>query len=320
MRGTGHRWPHLKIPLGITPACAGNRRLGSRYQLFNGDHPRVCGEQASGPHRAAIRLGSPPRVRGTEYSMYNMFCQYGITPACAGNSSSAASSTSPSQDHPRVCGEQVGAVAEMPRARGSPPRVRGTEDLRRQGGGHRGITPACAGNRWGSSAKSPHSWDHPRVCGEQFLAYPPKQRYKGSPPRVRGTAFPRLGGANCSGITPACAGNSGGLCVLCGRPGDHPRVCGEQVMVRKIAGVVGGSPPRVRGTVHAVCKQHLGRGITPACAGNSLISLPNQLATWDHPRVCGEQRFLGTLDRGIMGSPPRVRGTAGPWALTPAPP
>ena len=228
MRGTGHRWPHLKIPLGITPACAGNRRLGSRYQLFNGDHPRVCGEQASGPPRAAIRLGSPPRVRGTEYSMYNMFCQYGITPACAGNSSSAASSTSPSQDHPRVCGEQVGAVAEMPRARGSPPRVRGTEDLRRQGGGHRGITPACAGNRWGSSAKSPHSWDHPRVCGEQNMVANAMGRCEGSPPRVRGTGGGNLDQLGHSGITPACAGNSRQSSGAGSRSGDHPRVCGEQ--------------------------------------------------------------------------------------------
>ena len=167
MRGTGHRWPHLKIPLGITPACAGNRRLGSRYQLFNGDHPRVCGEQASGPHRAAIRLGSPPRVRGTEYSMYNMFCQYGITPACAGNSSSAASSTSPSQDHPRVCGEQVGFIGKIPTQLGSPPRVRGTEHGSKRHGQVRRITPACAGNRWGPWQKCPGPGDHPRVCGEQ---------------------------------------------------------------------------------------------------------------------------------------------------------
>ena len=29
---------------GITPACAGNSRVVSRYQFWYRDHPRVCGE------------------------------------------------------------------------------------------------------------------------------------------------------------------------------------------------------------------------------------------------------------------------------------
>ena len=49
-------------------------------------------------------------------------------------------------DHPRVCGEQFGAVADMPRARGSPPRVRGTVVEFVLGDPNPGITPACAGN------------------------------------------------------------------------------------------------------------------------------------------------------------------------------
>ena len=51
-------------------------------------------------------------------------------------------------------------------------------------------------------------------------------------------------------------------------------------------------------------------GIIPACAGNSSDKLRIKEATWDHPRVCGEQLtslYLVTL---LIGSSPRVRGTA----------
>ena len=34
----------MKLVLGITPACAGNRVLDMSRVLKPGDHPRVCGE------------------------------------------------------------------------------------------------------------------------------------------------------------------------------------------------------------------------------------------------------------------------------------
>ncbi len=49
--------------------------------------------------------------------------------------------------------------------------------------------------------------------------------------------------------------------------------------------------------------------ITPACAGNSIISSKTSYVSKDHPRVCGEQhtRYYGF--HRCLGSPPRVRGT-----------
>ena len=52
--------------LGITPACAGNSVTMLAEDWFNMDHPRVCGEQISSELRIGARVGSPPRVRGTE--------------------------------------------------------------------------------------------------------------------------------------------------------------------------------------------------------------------------------------------------------------
>ena len=50
-------------------------------------------------------------------------------------------------------------------------------------------------------------------------------------------------------------------------------------------------------------------GITPACAGNSSESKSRAARLQDHPRVCGEQFMLLSLQKAVVGSPPRVRGT-----------
>ena len=155
------------------------------------DHPRVCGEQSwrRGPRP------SPGR----------------ITPACAGNRSTEVFPKSADSDHPRVCGEQRPPSSTMAAKIGSPPRVRGTEDLRRQGGGHRRITPACAGNRRTVPKARLAPPDHPRVCGEQPDARLCRRDHYGSPPRVRGTEIHVTANVYAIRITPACAGNSGWL-------------------------------------------------------------------------------------------------------------
>ena len=65
VRGTDHDVPHGKAAAGITPACAGNSQEAMRLGVDEGDHPRVCGEQAGVRPGSAWLTGSPPRVRGT---------------------------------------------------------------------------------------------------------------------------------------------------------------------------------------------------------------------------------------------------------------
>ena len=91
------------------------------------------------------------------------------------------------------------------------------------------------------------------------------------------------------GITPACAGNSPRGVPIAGDTGDHPRVCGEQSYVHMYGSTNRGSPPRVRGTVHNKEEKQKGKGITPACAGNSPKAAQSEIQDKDHPRVCGEQ-------------------------------
>ena len=86
-------------------------------------------------------------------------------------------------------------------------------------------------------------------------------------------------------------------------------MCGEQLLIRRLFQQKPGSPPRVRGT-EACCNRSISAsGITPACAGNSSPGAWARRWGWDHPRVCGEQINFRCSIRGILGSPPRVRGT-----------
>ena len=167
-----------------------------------------------------------------------------------------------------MCGEQWKRCPSGYKTGGSPPRVRGTDVPWKVYIIRDGITPACAGNRTGSARRMHPPWDHPRVCGEQFLAYPPKQRYKGSPPRVRGTAPVVYILGRMPRITPACAGNSVMVCDCQGLEEDHPRVCGEQILIFPFNRSPVGSPPRVRGTGPPECESANLYRITPACAGN----------------------------------------------------
>ena len=90
---------------------------------------------------------------------------------------------------------------------------------------------------------------------------------------------------------------------------DHPRVCGEQSCFKLDVQPMIGSPPRVRGTVPAVVVFSRQHRITPACAGNSAYVDIELYVKQDHPRVCGEQPDGIATEPGVIGSPPRVRGT-----------
>ena len=170
-----------------------------------------------------------------------------ITPACAGKSCRCWQRNPSPGDHPRVCGEKRGHGKLRRGVAGSPPRVRGKEAAAMGKACAEGITPACAGKRRQTSGPSAAREDHPRVCGEKLFYDGPGQGAQGSPPRVRGKAITSFTTPFNFGITPACAGKrrngAGSREVL----GDHPRVCGEKVWLRRYHLKQKGSPPRVRG-------------------------------------------------------------------------
>ncbi len=82
-------------PLRFIPACAGNTASKARRTSPRPAHPRVCGEHYRGRIQLAIVGGSSPRVRGTHTRHGDKRHNPRFIPACAGNTSSSASSASP---------------------------------------------------------------------------------------------------------------------------------------------------------------------------------------------------------------------------------
>ena len=109
------------------------------------------------------------------------------------------------------------------------------------------IIPADAGSTRFNGEEIDSIGDHPRGCGEHnFVAH--NQLYMvGSSPRMRGAqAVTRLGSMILR-IIPADAGSTHPEILVAYRPGDHPRGCGEHVIVDDVAQTLDGSSPRMRG-------------------------------------------------------------------------
>ena len=162
-----------------------------------------------------------------------MFCppqplRFWITPACAGKSLLARTSSACPWDHPRVCGEKRQNLGPHTARKGSPPRMRGKVNQYVHDELRLGITPACAGKRRQPVHRATPRQDHPRVCGEKRLRLVFICGMLGSPPRMRGKVENTVEKHTDHRITPAYAGKR--LCFeRTDRPRrDHPRVCGEK--------------------------------------------------------------------------------------------
>ena len=177
------------------------------------------------------------------------------------------------------------------------------------------ITPAHAGNSPWPSSRNVLPRDHPRACGEQSKGKDCLVYLRGSPPRMRGTAFGVTSVWGRVRITPAHAGNSDAGAGEFERLQDHPRACGEQILSLSRQSTLTGSPPRMRGTGHCENGSQYHARITPAHAGNSTLHGMPQRSLGDHPRACGEQSLPDDLTAEERGSPPRMRGTA-TWLAT----
>ena len=129
MRGKVTHTGAIKFSTGITPAYAGKSRP-CRWALTRPrDHPRVCGEKYQAGEAQRQSQGSPPRMRGkAEIESYADECDR-ITPAYAGKRFVSTLCRCVRWDHPRVCGEKLVAPLVAARIGGSPPRMRGKDNL-----------------------------------------------------------------------------------------------------------------------------------------------------------------------------------------------
>ena len=91
---------------GITPAYAGKSCKFLCKCFYIQDHPRLCGEKSPLKDVLQVGLGSPPPMRGKDYSSISFSSLPRITPAYAGKSDYRRGVFSSGRDHPRLCGEK----------------------------------------------------------------------------------------------------------------------------------------------------------------------------------------------------------------------
>mgnify|MGYP001639887470 CR=1 FL=1 len=233
----------------ITPACAGKTATGTVRIPTVADHPRMRGEDARVGKTSRRHIGSPPHARGRQRSGDPGERAGGITPACAGKTSSSPFLTTCPWDHPRMRGEDYSVAPRISKLHGSPPHARGRLREEYAKLEKRGITPACAGKTTKGRMNKMREGDHPRMRGEDVSYYNAEAFTMGSPPHARGRRERSCRYGNVFGITPACAGKTSSRSPTAPSSPDHPRMRGEDTPVK----------------IHFVSFSW----ITPACAGKT---------------------------------------------------
>ena len=167
--------------------------------------------------------------------------------------------------------------------------------------------------------------DHPRMRGEDHHTVVVTRAQHGSPPHARGRPNTPTATFRCQGITPACAGKTGGSTLAVNSAADHPRMRGEDRALASPIVYLVGSPPHARGRPRPSMRCTPAAGITPACAGKTRRGRGSSGHFPDHPRMRGED----VVEKGELGvdagSPPHARGRrygslrcAQLWGITPA--
>ena len=125
---------------------------------------------------------------------------------------------------------------------------------------------------------------------------------------MRGKAWVESPLHDADRITPAYAGKSGAKNVGNRPSKDHPRLCGEKLILLHRQKSPAGSPPPMRGKGRLRQRRQHHRRITPAYAGKSFHDFLQKCQKWDHPRLCGEKLDAVTVLISTLGSPPPMRG------------
>ena len=308
LRGTQVHERGNRSHAGIIPALAGNTRLFASPSVWNGDHPRACGEHFRSFMKSFPDSGSSPRLRGTLALCLELVAMLGIIPALAGNTDVRVAQCHGCWDHPRACGEHSPGMPAMSPIWGSSPRLRGTLRVPYRPRLAHGIIPALAGNTGIVMVELIAPGDHPRACGEHLIASINSSGVVGSSPRLRGTLRIRERGAIPMGIIPALAGNTASWTRLSCPQRDHPRACGEHDFDKAAQQLEAGSSPRLRGKpMGQILDGHV-RGIIPALAGNTLLMELALNRFRDHPRACGEHCRHGHAPPVLEGIIPALAG------------
>lgn len=141
------------------------------------------------------------------------------------------------------------------------------------------------------------------MCGEHRGYGDPYAIMTGPPPRMRGAPRVQRHWRGAVWNTPAYAGSTFRSRRSSSKMPDHPRVCGEHALGRRLSRLHVGPPPRMRGARHVRVDPHVHDRTTPAYAGSTSARSRGTATGPDHPRVCGEH----TSRRAVLPDRPRYK-------------
>ena len=289
-RGKRRRLNGCPANRGLIPAWAG-KTVGRRARFPRlWAHPRVGGENLCEHLQITSGAGSSPRGRGKPARAHSSVPSAGLIPAWAGKTHRCSDGDWTGRAHPRVGGENAGAVPTCGRSSGSSPRGRGKLDtvVRERHG--EGLIPAWAGKTRLHRPTGRSCRAHPRVGGENLSVAATMTAPTGSSPRGRGKRVRRPHAQAFTRLIPAWAGKTSSAPRGAAARRAHPRVGGENWTQSSGNDTGKGSSPRGRGKrVEGGGRQRCQR-LIPAWAGKTRGYGRADRGLTAHPRVGGENR------------------------------
>ena len=149
---------------------------------------------------------------------------------------------------------------------------------------------------------------HPRRCGADGLSTSTAWGVPGSSPQVRGRYQTAIEAAVWWWLIPAGAGQMKNYAMLLVMALAHPRRCGADFPVCRLARRERGSSPQVRGRSRWRRRCATCWGLIPAGAGQIRYSHRPPRQARAHPRRCGADAVEAAAVQKAPGSSPQVRG------------
>ena len=253
-------------------------------------------------------VGTSPRMRGKLPRYNSAPCRFRNIPAYAGKTGFCMIEKLGLTEHPRVCGENRTCYGGTRYSSGTSPRMRGKRCPTPPRRPRRRNIPAYAGKTSPNPQSDSPLSEHPRVCGENGLALRGGDSTPGTSPRMRGKPHRHRYPTHHPGNIPAYAGKTVLRITAVPEDAEHPRVCGENVILFCTAYGSHGTSPRMRGKRGGAAGSVLLERNIPAYAGKTNMFAITPMVSAEHPRVCGENPRGALRGAAAHGTSPRMRG------------
>ena len=255
------------------PAYAGKTATHQLSESAETEHPRVCGENPKIRSICCSYTGTSPRMRGKRPPSNRTLSMTRNIPAYAGKTHPLIIIIDLKAEHPRVCGENASVNSLAALMSGTSPRMRGkhlghTESLY-QALEHPRV---CGENTWVIRKACTRHWNIPAYAGKTNVELVDYCLASGTSPRMRGKRHLRRPHRGHFRNIPAYAGKTHAEHLTQQGRKEHPRVCGENVVLNPASNRSLGTSPRMRGKrgVKSGIEQVLGN--IPAYAGKTYVA------------------------------------------------